>query len=438
MDYSSSEILRFVDENDVKFIRLAFCDIFGTQKNISIMPGELPRAFSEGISFDASAVKGFMNVDSSDLLLFPDPTTLSVLPWRPTQGRVVRLFCDIKYPNGDPFEGDGRTLLKNAVKHLGEMGLSCKIGTECEFYLFELDENGSPTKKPQDNAGYLDIAPLDKGENVRRQICLTLEEMGIQPESSHHEQGPGQNEIDFQYSDALTAADNLVTFKAVVKTAASANGLHASFLPKPFANKSGNGLHINLSLYQNGINIFENGDRHSKVCESFIAGIMSKTAEITAFLNPIVNSYSRFGHCEAPKYITWSHQNRSQLIRIPAASGEYRRMELRSPDPCLNPYLAFTLLIEAGIEGIEKNMQLSRPCNLNLFEAPLDAVKSYEMLPKNLHDAVLASKNSEFVERILPPKIITKFLDAKQNEWESFNTAEDKEALVDSLYFLNN
>ncbi len=435
-DYKFQEVMQYVLENDVKFIRLAFCDIFGTQKNISIMPRELSHAFEEGISFDASAVRGFMNVDSSDLLLFPDPTTLSVLPWRPSQGRVVRFFCDIRYPDGTPFEGDCRRVLCGVQDNMRKLGYSVKIGTECEFYLLKQDENGLPTKIPHDNASYLDIAPLDKGENVRRQICLTLDEMNLRPEASHHEQGPGQNEIDFAYDSAVAAADNLITFRGVVKTLAAANGLYASFMPKLFRDHAGNGLHINLSLFQHGENLFcDPNESHSQVAESFIMGILTRCYEICAFLNPLVNSYDRFGQCEAPRYITWSHQNRSQLIRIPAARGVNTRMELRSPDPCANPYLAFALLIQAGTEGIERELKLCDPCNLNLYDVPASLVREYDCLPSNLMEAVRAAKNSEFVHRALPEKIIDTYLSAKTSEWNRCVDATDKSSMIDSLYF---
>ena len=435
-DYTYREVMQYISENDVKFIRLAFCDILGMQKNISIMPRELSRAFEEGITFDASAVRGFMNIDMSDLLLFPDPTTLSVLPWRPSQGRVVRFFCDIKYPDGTPFEGDGRQVLRQAQEDMRRLGYSVKIGTECEFYLLRQDEDGLPTKIPHDNASYLDIAPLDKGENVRRQICLTLEEMNMRPEASHHEQGPGQNEIDFAYDSAVIAADNMITFRSVVKTLAASNGLYASFMPKLFRDHAGNGLHINLSLFQHGENLFRNpNESHSPVVESFIMGILTRCYEISAFLNPLVNSYDRFGNYEAPRYITWSHQNRSQLIRIPAAHGVNQRMELRSPDPCANPYLAFSLLIRAGMEGIERGLKLCDPCNLNLYDVPASLVREYDSLPSNLNEAIRAAQNSEFVHRSLPEKIIHAYLSAKSSEWNRYVDASDKSAMIDSLYF---
>ena len=320
MDTTMSEVVQFIQENDVKFIRLAFCDIFGNQKNIAIMPTELERAFEQGIHFNAAALRGFLNVDASDLLLFPDPATLSVLPWRPAQGRVVRFYCDIRYPDGTPFEGDGRHLLREANRRARRAGYSLTIGTASEFYLFELDENGHPTTIPHDHGEYFDVAPLDKAENVRRQICLTLEEMNIQPESSHHEQGPGQNEVDFRYAEALEAADNFVTFKWVVKSMASSSGLFASFLPKPLPHAPGSGLHLSISINKNGKNLFQPSFEESAEGQSFVAGILQRAAEMTIFCNPLTNSFQRLGEFEAPKYITWSHQNRCPLISLPCSS----------------------------------------------------------------------------------------------------------------------
>ncbi|MEZ4357517.1 MAG: glutamine synthetase family protein [Eubacteriales bacterium] len=416
MEYTKGEILQFVEENDVKFIRLAFCDMFGKLKNISIMPDELPRAFDSGISFDASVIPGFMNQTDSDLFLFPDPQTLVVLPWRPQHGRVVRFYCDVRLANGQPFDGDGRHILKKVIDRSFDMGYNCKIGTECEFYLFSEDENG--VKKPHDNAGYLDVAPLDKGENVRREICLTLEQMGISPESSAHRQGPGQNEIDFKYSDALGAADNLITFKTVVDTVAARQGLTASFMPCPIKGTAGSGLHVNMSLYKNGFNIFKNDSKkQSAEAESFMAGIMKHISCMTVFLNPVVNSYERLGIFNAPKYITWSDQNRSQLIRIPKTSSvDYSRMEVRSPDPCCNPYLAFALLLSAGLDGIEENMKLDSPIDFDVNKASEKELEKIEVLPGNLIDAIDAAAKSEFIKKVLPQKTLDKYLFEKKAE----------------------
>lgn len=436
MKYTIDEVLQFVNDNDVKFVRLSFCDIFGTAKNISILSEELPRAFEYGISFDASSVKGFLNIEESDLFLYPDPSTLSILPWRPQQGRVVRLYCDIKYPDGSPFEGDGRAILQRAVDVALKAGYRIEIGSECEFYLFEEDEKGYPTKIPQDNAGYFDLAPLDRGENVRRDISLTLEQMGVFPECSHHEQGPGQNEIDFKYSDAMSAADNLITFKSVVKTIAHLNGLYASFMPKPLKNYSGSGLHINISLLKNDRNLFEKIQHdHPEEAESFIAGILNRIREITVFLNPLTNSYDRFGRHSAPKFVTWSYQNRSQLIRIPAAEGIYSRMELRSSDPSCNPYYAFALLIYAGLEGIGSKIKLKEPANVNLYEADEETLRNYETIPDTLEKAIECAMDSEFVAKCLPKNTLGKYLAAKMEECKQYELSENKEEFEHNTYF---
>ena len=391
--YSYHEVMTYCEEEDVKFIRLAFCDLAGNQKNISIMPSELKRAFEYGISFDASAIYGFGNEVKSDLFLFPDPSTLSVLPWRPAQGRVVRMYCDIRYPDGKPFRRDSRYLLKQAIAEAEKRNISCYFGVEFEFYLFITDEEGNPTKIPFDQASYMDIAPEDKGENIRREVCLTLESMGIQPESSHHEEGPGQNEIDFRYSDALSAADNAVTFKSVVKTIAMQNGLYASFSPKPLKNQSGNGMHINISIKS------PNGKKDS---DAFMAGILKYIREISAYLNPTEESYLRLGEKKAPKYITWSSENRSQLIRIPAAKGEYVRFELRSPDPTTNPYIAYALLIYAGLDGIRKQIPLCEPLDQNLFIADQSVTDTLEKLPANLKEAIEQANQSSLLQQYIP------------------------------------
>lgn len=400
MKYSKEEVIQFVAEEDVKFIRMAFCDIYGKQKNISIMPGELERAFEYGIAIDASAIDGFGGEVHSDLFLHPDTSTLCVLPWRPEHGKVVRMFCTVTYPDGTPFEADTRALLRKAAEDAEKEGISFAFGSEMEFYLFKCDENGEPTNIPYDNAGYMDVAPEDKGENVRREICLTLERMGINPESSHHEEGPGQNEIDFCYSHAITAADDALTFRSVVLAVAARNGLCADFSPKPIENKAGNGMHINFSAKRaDGADIMPH----------VIAGILAHIREITVFLNITESSYKRFGSNKAPKYISWSGENRSQLIRIPAAQGEYRRAELRSPDPMCNPYLAFTLLIRAGLDGVKNNMVLPVAADINLYTASEEVTAHYEKLPETLEEAKAAAKASAFVAGNLPASIIADY-----------------------------
>lgn len=397
MIYEKEEILQYIIEEDVKFIRMTFCDVMGRLKNVSIMPDELDRAFAYGIAIDASAVAGFGGEVYSDLVLHPDPSTLCILPWRPEHGRVVRMFCSVHYPDGRPFEADTRAILANAVEAARQEGLTFFFGPEMEFYLFRLDDTGAPTKIPYDRAGYMDVAPDDKGENVRREACLTLEQMGIRPESSHHEEGPGQNEIDFRYADPLTSADNAVTFRSVVSTVAAGNGLCADFSPKPLPDAPGNGMHINLSV---------KSVSGQDVMPQVMAGILEHIYDISAFLNPLDASYRRFGCRKAPRYISWSSENRSQLIRIPAAFGEYRRAELRSPDPTCNPYLAFALLIYAGLDGIRRKLPLPAPADMNLFTAPESVTAKYTSLPANLDEAKQAASASAFAREHLPKSLL--------------------------------
>ena len=393
MLYTEEDVISYVEQEDVKFIRLAFCDVAGKQKNIAIMPQELRRAFSQGISFDASAVTGFGGVEESDLFLFPIPSTLTDLPWRPSRGKVVRMFCHICYPDGRPFPMDCRLLLENAVREAKQAGLAVQIGAEFEFYLFKTDADGNPTSQPFDHATYMDVAPEDKGENVRREIVLTLESMGISPESSHHEEGPGQNEIDFRYSDAMTAADNALLFTSVVKAVAVSNGLYADFSPKPIPEAAGNGLHINISVRH------DNGEH---VSQYFMAGVLAHIREMTAYLNPTDASYRRLGERKAPRFVTWSPGNRSQLIRIPAAQGEYKRMELRSPDPMVNPHLAYALVIYAGLDGVKRKLLPPEPLNVNLYTADRSVTAGLETLPGSLKEAKDIASESEFIRSVLP------------------------------------
>lgn len=391
--YTESEVLDFIEEEDVKFIRLAFFDISGKQKNISIMPSELPRAFKEGISFDASAILGFESPDKSDLFLQPDPSTLAILPWRPTSGKVVRMFCNIKNPDGSPYKKDYRTLLKNAIKQAkDEFGIEIYIGAEIEFYLFKLNEKGEPTKEPFDQAGYMDIAPEDKGENIRREICFTLEQMGIIPEASHHEEGPGQNEIDFHYSDALTAADNTATFKWIVRTKAASNGLFADFSPKPLAEKPGSGMHINIS--------YKSLKKEDKVdyLPYMLGGILNHIEEMTYYLNPSEESYDRLGEFKAPKYICWGKENRSALVRVPSSKHDVR-FEIRSSDPACNPYLAFSLVIFAALDGIKNKITPPNPVSDNLFNENFS--NGLKLLPDTIDSARTFAANSSFIKNVL-------------------------------------
>ena len=399
MKYTPEEVMQYIQEEDVKFIRLAFCDVRGCQKNISIMPHELERAFQYGIAIDGAAIAGFGDEVHSDLFLHPDPATITVLPWRPEHGRVVRMFCSVTHLDGTPFVHDTRRILKQAIADAARAGYTFFFGSELEFYLFRLDEQGEPTNLPYDRAGYMDVAPEDKCENVRREICLTLEQMGILPESSHHEEGPGQNEVDFRYSDALNAADNAVTFRTVVKTIAARNGLYADFSPKPLQEAPGSGFHINVSV--------KSGEEF--VMQRAMGGILKHIGDMTLFLNPTDRSYQRLGSNRAPKYISWSSDNRSQLIRVPAAEGEYRRFELRSPDCTANPYLAFALLIWAGLDGILNNIPLPGKSNVNLFTASPKELWGLEMLPLTRSNAAKVTLSSNFIRAHLPQTLIQFF-----------------------------
>lgn len=391
MKYTPEEVMDYIREEDIKFIRLAFCDVYGRQRNAAIMDHELERAFEHGIAFDASAVEGFGGGTRSDLFLRPDPATLKQLPWRPRDGGVAHMFCDIVHPDGTPFAGDTRYILKKTVLDAQDKGCRFHIGSEIEFYLFKLDENGEPTKIPYDRAGYMDIAPADRGENVRREICLTLERMGILPEASHHESGPGQNEIDFRYADPLTAADNAVTFRAVVGTIAMQYGLWADFSPRPLENHDGSGMHINISA---------SVSPQPDPTPYLIAGILRRAREMTRFLNPLENSYERLGRDKAPHTVTWSNEDRSRLIRIPAAAEPFRRLELRSPDPAANPYLAFSLVIRACLEGLTLGLT-PPPAEGALADAPV--------LPASLSEAKSLARSSVFIESCLPEEIIAAY-----------------------------
>lgn len=395
-----NEVMDFVNENDIKFIRLAFCDVFGVQKNISIMPSQLERAFESGISFDASEIKGFGDEASSDLFLYPDLQTLTVLPWRPNHGKVARFFCDIKYPDKTPFLFDCRNLLKNAVATAAKKGFSFDFKAECEFYLFNNDEYGNATKIPFDNGGYMDIAPYDKGENIRREVCLAIEEMGLVPTGSHHEDGPGQNKIDFCGGEALSNADNVTTLKAAVKTLSARSGLYATFRPKPIENKSGNGFHINISPRNFG------GIPKEDMEKYIIAGLLKHIPAISAFLNPCDESYKRLGFNKAPKFVSWSRQNRSQLLRIPYLADGEISVELRSPDCMANPYLAYALIIYAVLDGIENKISCPPPVDINLCSASAEETQNLVKLPESFDEAIKLSSESEFVKNILPTEII--------------------------------
>lgn len=421
MKYTENEVLRFVTENDVKFIRLAFCDIFGNQKNISVMPRELARAFELGIPFQANLIDGFVCGKENELRLVPDPATMAILPWRPQTGRVVRFFCHIKNLDGSDYEFDARYLLRIAAKRLEEKNLECFIRTECEFYLFQTDEDGLPTKIPHDNATYFDIAPKDKAENVRREICLSLEQMGIAPETSHHQRGPGQNEIVYKYSSAVSSADDFVTYKSVVKTIANKNGLYASFMPKPLTDFVGNQMIIDLFLYQDEENQFSSHKMNpSADAAHFAAGILKYLRELSLFLFPSANSYQRLNHDETPKIIKVSDHTPGAALRVDSSESDQSKLILRITDSCCNPYLVFGLLLNAGIAGIEQQITLA---------------DDDQFFANNLSDAIQIAKSSDFVASILPHELLKLYLNKKEAECSIIADAQDIEAIETELYF---
>ncbi len=398
MEYTIEEIIEFIREEDVKFVLLSFIDIRGKMRTTTIMPSEMERAFEYGISIDGSAIDGF-STDGvhSDLFLHPDISSFTLLPWRPDQGKAVKFFSYVTFPDGREVETDSRAILRNAVKRARERGLSFYFGTEYEFYLFPMNEDGTHSSVPLDRESYMASSPLDRGEAIRREICMMLEDLSLHPEASHHEEGPGQNEIDFSYSTPLEAADNGETFCQVVRTVSMRNGLWAEFSPKPLENEPGNGLHINISVKGT------DGDGLKYIT----AGIMKYIREMTLFLNPSEESYRRLGRSKAPKYISYSYGNRSQLIRIPAASGPYVRAEVRSPDAGCNIYLAFALLIAAAMEGIEGKLEPQESMDCNLYSTAMDENR---LLPGTLEEAREEAEASEFLKRTLPDEVISFYL----------------------------
>lgn len=435
MNYTINEVLEFVEDNDVKFVRLVFFDIFGTQKNISILAAELPNAFEKGVNLDVEKIDGFIGVTNSELYLFPDARTLAVLPWRPQHGRVIRLFCDIKYSDGRPFECDVRNVLNNTVKKVRSLGYSCNVSADCEFYLFETDDKGEPTRKPQDYAGYFDMAPLDKGENVRRQICLTLEEMDISPLSSHHECGPGQNKINFKPSSPLSSADHLSTFKMVVKASATSYGLFASFLPKPLNDNPGSALVTKFSLYtEDKKSIFEFKDGvMNPIGQSFAAGVLNRLCDITLFTNPIMNSYARLLTSRKSKNVAWSDYCRDYMVRVPDLNGNNNYIEVSTPDPSCNHYIVFALILSAGCEGIINKEKL-QPKSVKQLKDSFN-IEDMRYLPDSLSSALKMSKNSEFLKNVLPKQLLDNFINKKSSEIENSLKNTDIRLEQEERYF---
>ena len=426
--YSKEDIMRMVEDEDVEFIRLQFTDIFGMLKNVAITASQLEKALDIRCMFDGSAIEGFVRIDESDMYLYPDLDTFEVFPWRPQQGKVARFICDVYNPDGTPFSGDPRYVLKRAVKRAQDMGYVLNVGPECEFFLFHTDEEGRPTTSTHEMAGYFDVSPIDLAENVRRDIVLNLEEMGFQVEASHHEIAPAQHEIDFQYTDALRAADNIMTFKMAAKTIAKRHGLHATFMPKPREGMNGSGMHINMSLSdKEGRNLFADDQdalRLSRDAYYFMAGILKHMKAMTILTNPLVNSYKRLiPGFDAPIYIAWSPtSNRSSLIRIPSPRGESTRIELRCPDSAMNPYLALAACLSAGLDGIEKKTGLPACVEGNMFTMEPEELRerNVERIPETLGDAIEAYSGDVFMKEVLGEHIYTKYLEAKEQEWRDF------------------
>lgn len=420
--------MQMVQDEDVEFIRLQFTDIFGNLKNVAVTVSQLERALNNECMFDGSSIEGFARIEESDMYLYPDFDTFVIFPWRPQQGKVARLICDVYSPNGEPFPGDPRYILKRAVKEAADLGFVFEVGPECEFFLFNTDENALPTTNTHEQAGYFDLGPADFGENARRDMVLTLEDMGFVVEASHHEVAPAQHEIDFHYDDALTMADNIMTFKLAVKTIAKRHGLHATFMPKPKYGVNGSGMHINMSLSKDGKNIFaDENDKFglSKEAYYFIGGIMKHMKGMTAITNPLVNSYKRLvPGFEAPVHIAWSMTNRSPLIRIPASHGKGTRIELRCPDPSANPYLALAVCLRAGLDGITNQIMPPPSVDCNIFTMSDEQKKEYgiEEIPGTLIEAVYDMEKDEFIKEVLGEHTYAKYISAKKEEWYRYRS----------------
>ncbi|WP_088041059.1 type I glutamate--ammonia ligase [Bacillus sp. EAC] len=427
--FTKEDIFRISKEENVKYIRLQFTDLLGIIKNVEIPVSQLEKALDNKMMFDGSSIEGFVRIEESDMYLFPDLDTWVVFPWTAEKGKVARLICDIYNPDGTPFNGDPRNNLKRMLKEMEELGFTdFNLGPEPEFFLFKLDEKGEPTLELNDSGGYFDLAPTDLGENCRRDIVLELEEMGFEIEASHHEVAPGQHEIDFKYAGAIKACDDIQTFKLVVKTIARKHGLHATFMPKPLFGVNGSGMHCNLSLFTNGKNAFydENGEQGlSDTARHFIAGILKHAPNFTAVTNPTVNSYKRLvpGY-EAPCYVAWSARNRSPLIRIPASRGLSTRVEVRSVDPAANPYLALSVLLAAGLDGIKNKLEAPAPVDRNIYVMSKEEREEVGIidLPATLAAALELLKTDEVIVGALGEHLFEHFVEAKEIEWDIFRT----------------
>lgn len=424
--YTRERILQLIEEEDVEFIRLQFTDMFGTFKNVAITASQMKKALNNQCMFDGSSIESYIKIEESDMYLYPDLDTFVILPWRPQHGKVARLICDIYRPDGTDFEGSPRYILKKVLEEAKQLGYDFQVGTECEFFLFQMAEDGTPTTNTTERAGYFDLGPLDQGENARRDMVLTLEDMGFEIESSHHESAPAQHEIDLKYESALKAADQIMTFKFAVRTIAKRHGVHATFMPKPKYGVNGSGMHVNMSLMKDGKNCFFDASDPlglSKEAYYFIGGILKHMKGMTVITNPIVNSYKRLvPGFEAPVYIAWSSKNRSPLIRIPAVKGEEIRVELRSPDPSANPYLVFAVCLRAGLQGIKEKIEPPYSIDKNIFEMTKEErkEKQIEALPANLKEAILEFENDDFIKETLGKEFSMHYAKGKLNEWNAY------------------
>ena len=427
VNYTATDIKRIVEEENVRFLRLMFTDIMGTIKNVEVPVSQLEKVLDNKMMFDGSSIEGFVRIEESDMYLYPDLSTWMIFPWESEHGKVARLICDIYNPDGTPFAGDPRGNLKRAMENMRHLGFtSFNLGPEPEFFLFKLDEDGEITTELNDAGGYFDFAPTDLGENCRRDIVLELESLGFEVEASHHEVAPGQHEIDFKYADVVDACDNIQTFKLVVKTIARKHGLHATFMPKPLFGINGSGMHCNMSLFKGKENAFydEAGEMGlSQTAYHFLGGLIEHARAYTAVCNPIVNSYKRLvpGY-EAPVYVAWSGRNRSPLIRVPESRGLSTRLELRSVDPSANPYLAMAVLLEAGLDGIRRELTPPPAVDRNIYvmnETEREEAQIKD-LPSTLHNAIKALRKDEVMVDALGNHIYQNFVEAKRLEWASF------------------
>lgn len=427
---NKEEILKLAAEENVQLIRLQFTDILGVMKSVSITIDQLEKALDGELMFDGSSIEGFVRIEESDMYLRPDPNTFLILPWdNPTsEGKTARMICDIFNSDNEPFIGCPRHALAKVLAEAQELGYTMQVGPEPEFFMFHLDEYGQPTLETNDAASYFDMPPVDKGEDARRHMVQVLQKMGFEIEAAHHECAPGQHEIDFKYTDALKTADNILTFRIVVRTVAQMHGLHATFMPKPIFGIAGSGMHLHVSLFKDGQNIFYNEqkpDGLSDVCCYFIGGVLQHARAISAITSPTVNSYKRLvpGY-EAPIYIAWSHRNRSPLVRIPARRGIGTRIELRNPDPTCNPYLALAVILKAGLDGIKNKIVPPGPVEENIYEMDLAArkEKSIKSLPENLYEAIDELRNDKLIQEAIGPHIYSRFITAKTKEWEQYSS----------------